>query len=105
MFIPDPDFYPFRITDLGSRIQKQQQKRGVNKNFFFIIPFCVATNIKNIEHYQYFGFGIRDPRSRIRKNPIPDPGSRSQKGTGSWIRIRNTEIINEYNPTKPIQNS
>jgi hypothetical protein len=24
---PDPDFYPFRIPDLGSRIQKQLQKR------------------------------------------------------------------------------
>jgi hypothetical protein len=31
---------------------------------------------------------IRDPRYRIRKKPIPDPGSRGQKGTGS--RIRNT---------------
>ncbi len=28
MFIPDPDFYPSRIPDLGSRIQKQQQKIG-----------------------------------------------------------------------------
>jgi hypothetical protein len=27
--ILDPDFYPSRIPDLGSRIQKQQQKRGV----------------------------------------------------------------------------
>jgi len=30
--IPDPDFYPSRIPDLGSRIQKQQQKRGVKKD-------------------------------------------------------------------------
>jgi hypothetical protein len=29
--IPDPDFYPSRIPDLGSRIQKQQQKRRVKK--------------------------------------------------------------------------
>jgi hypothetical protein len=29
--IPDPDFYPSRIPDLGSRIQKQQQKRKVKK--------------------------------------------------------------------------
>jgi hypothetical protein len=29
--IPDPDFYPSRIPGLGSRIQKQQQKRGVKK--------------------------------------------------------------------------
>ncbi len=37
--IPDPES---RIPDLGSPIQKQQQKRWV-KNFFFI-PFSVATN-------------------------------------------------------------
>jgi hypothetical protein len=36
------------------------------------------------------GSEIRDPRSGIRKKPIPDPGSRGQKGTGSRIRIRNT---------------
>jgi hypothetical protein len=29
--------------------------------------------------------------SGIRKKPIPDPGSRGQKGTGSLIRIRNTD--------------
>jgi hypothetical protein len=33
--------------------------------------------------------GIRDPGSGIRKKPIPDPGSRGQKGTGSRFRIRN----------------
>jgi hypothetical protein len=27
--IPDPDFFPSRIPDLGSRIQKQQQKRWI----------------------------------------------------------------------------
>jgi hypothetical protein len=31
-----------------------------------------------------------DPKSGIRKKPIPDPGSRGKKGTGSRIRIRNT---------------
>jgi hypothetical protein len=30
MFIPDPDFYPSRIPDLGSRIQQQQKRRGKN---------------------------------------------------------------------------
>ncbi len=34
---------------------------------------------------------VWDPRSGIRKKPIPDPGSRGQKGTGSRIRIRNTD--------------
>jgi hypothetical protein len=28
---------------------------------------------------------VRDPGSGIRKKPIPDPGSRGQKGTGSRI--------------------
>jgi hypothetical protein len=37
---------------------------------------------------QRYGFGIRDPESEIRKKPIPDPGSRGPKGTGSRIRIR-----------------
>ncbi len=32
-----------------------------------------------------------DLGSGIRKKPIPDPGSRGQKGIGSRIRIRNTE--------------
>jgi hypothetical protein len=36
------------------------------------------------------GSGIRDPGFGIRNKPIPDPGSRGQKGTGSRIRIRNT---------------
>jgi hypothetical protein len=42
---------------------------------------------------QIYGFGIRDPRSGIRKKPIPDPGSRSQKGTGSRIRSATLDKI------------
>ena len=37
---------------------------------------------------------VWDPRSGIRKKPIPDPGSRGQQGTGSRIRIRNTVCNN-----------
>ncbi len=44
--------------------------------------------------YQIYGFGIRDPRSGIRENPIPDPGSRGQKGTGS------ATLAVGYNATK-----
>jgi hypothetical protein len=39
---------------------------------------------------QNYGFGIR-------KKPIPDPGSRVQKGTGSRIQIRNTDKIASFN--------
>jgi hypothetical protein len=38
---------------------------------------------------QKYECGIRYPGSG--KKPIPDPGSRGQKGTGSRIRIRNTD--------------
>jgi hypothetical protein len=41
---------------------------------------------------QKYGFGIRDPGS----------GSRGQKGTGSRIRIGNTEIIVDLLPHKQL---
>jgi hypothetical protein len=46
MFIPDPDFYPSRIPDLGSRIPKQQQKREVKK--LVVTPFYVAPNFTKL---------------------------------------------------------
>jgi hypothetical protein len=36
--IPDPDFYPSLIPDLGSRTQQQHQKRG--KNLSCLTIFC-----------------------------------------------------------------
>jgi hypothetical protein len=45
MFILDPDFYPSRIPDLGSRIQKAQQKRGVKK---------ISHKFHKIENYFIF---------------------------------------------------
>jgi len=44
--IPDPDFYSSRIPDLGSRIQKQQQKREVKK--LIVKPFYVATKFTKL---------------------------------------------------------
>jgi hypothetical protein len=43
MFILDPDFYPSRIPDLGSRTPKQQQRRVKKK--FAVIPF--SPGVKN----------------------------------------------------------
>jgi hypothetical protein len=118
--IPDPDFYPSRIPDLRSRIQKQQQKREVKKischtflwshkfhkivnyfsfevlkkkilaNFQRIIELFTKKNCQKALKHMVLGSGIRDPRSGILKKPIPDPGSRGQRGTGSRIWIRNT---------------
>jgi hypothetical protein len=66
MFIPDPgsqisdpDFYPSRIPDpasripdLVSRIQKQQQKRGVKKNLCH--TFLCSHKFHKLEHYFSF---------------------------------------------------
>jgi hypothetical protein len=48
MFIPDPDFYPSWIPDLGSRNQKQQQQRWMKKKIV-VIPFFVATNFTKLK--------------------------------------------------------
>jgi hypothetical protein len=47
---------------------------------------------------QKYEFGIRDPGSGIRKKPIPDPGSRGPKDTGS--RMRNTDCIGYWKSSK-----
>jgi hypothetical protein len=44
MFIPDPDFYPFRIPDLGSR--NSNKREGSKK--FVVNPFFVATNFRKL---------------------------------------------------------
>ena len=50
--IPDPDFYPSRIPDLGSRIQKQQQKRGVKKNLLYL--YFEATNFTKLQIISFY---------------------------------------------------
>jgi hypothetical protein len=57
-------------------------KNQIWANFQRLIELFSPKNVTKLSKY---GFGIRDPRSGIRKKPIPDPGSRGQKGTLSWI--------------------
>jgi hypothetical protein len=64
-------------------------KKRIWAIFQRIIKLITQKIVTKLSKYG-FGSGIRDPRSGIRKKPIPDPGSRGQKGTGSRIRIRNT---------------
>ncbi len=110
MFIPDPGSWFLPIPVPGSRIpypKIAKKERGEKK--FAIILFFVVTNFTKLniilvlkcwrkkfgpifkellkflpEKFslcsQIYGFGIRDPGSG---KPIPDPGSRGQKGTGS----------------------
>jgi hypothetical protein len=103
-----------RIPNLGSRIQKRQQKRGVKK--ICCPPFFCSHKFNKIDYYFVSEmlkkkiwtkfqriFEVFTPKnchqalknmglgSGIWKKPIPDPGSRGQKGTGS--RIRNTDVL------------
>ncbi len=113
--IPDPDFYPSRIPDLGSRIQKQQQKREVKKirchtflcshkyhkivnylsfevlkkkiwaNFQRIIELFTKKVVKKLLKIWSW-----DPGSGKNLFRIPDPGVKKAPDPGSRIRIRNT---------------
>jgi hypothetical protein len=115
------DVYPgsriLNFTHPGSRIQKQTTKERGKK--FFCHTFFVATNFTKLQIILFFmlkkkiwsicqkiielftqkivtkfsKIWVWDPGSEIRdpENPIPDPGSRGQKGTGSRIRIRNID--------------
>ncbi len=116
VFIPDPDYYPYRISDPGSKNSNKRERRKkischtflcshkfhkiVNyfsfevlkkkiwANFQRIIELFTKKMVKNLLKIWSW-----DPGSEIRKKPISDPGSRGQKGTGSRIRIRNTEFF------------
>jgi hypothetical protein len=88
MFIPDPDFYPSWILDLGFRIKKQQPKREVKKNlgqFSKNYRTFYQKNSQKALKNMVLGSGIRDPGSgknlfRIqgsKRHRIPDPGSGS----------------------------
>jgi hypothetical protein len=106
MFIPDPGILIF--THPGSRIQKQQQKRGMKKYLSF---FC-SQKFHKIESYFIFEMlkkkiwanfqriievftqktftklskiWVWNPRSGIRKKPIPDsdPGVKKAPDPGS----------------------
>ncbi len=132
--IPDPDFYPSRILDPGSRISdpgsknsnKRERwkknscytflcshkfhkivnyfsfevlKKKIWANFQRIIELFTQKIVKKLLKICSWdpGTGIRDPESRIRKKPIPDPRSRipdlgfkKALDPGSRIWIRNT---------------
>ncbi len=97
MFIPDPEFYTSRIKNsrqlsclfCSHKFHKTENyfifemlKKKIWANFQRILPKKLSLSS------QKYGLGIWDPGSG--KKPIPDPGSRGQKCTGSRIRIRNT---------------
>jgi hypothetical protein len=83
------------ILDLGSRIQKQQQKRGVKKiwaSFQRIIELFThkfATNLSKIWVWDS-GSEIRDLEKNLFRIQDPGPGVKKATYPGSHIRICNT---------------
>ncbi len=67
-------------------------KKKIWANFQRIIEFFIQKIVNKLSKIR-----VGDPGSEIRKKPIPDPGSRGQKGTGSRIRIRNTDWYRYWN--------
>jgi hypothetical protein len=115
MFITDHDFYPSRIPDPKTATKERGEKISCH-NFFVAVNFtklklilflkCLRKNnlAQFSKNYRTFHpkttlskIWIWDPRSGIQKKPIPDPGSRGQKDTGS--RIRNTAYLARYRCT------
>ncbi len=97
--IPDPDF-----THPGSRIQKQEQKSRVKKkllsyffcshNFHKIVNYFIFEMLKKkirANFQRIIELFIQKIVTKLSKIWVWDPGSMGQKGTGSRIRIRNTD--------------
>jgi hypothetical protein len=73
-------------------------KKKMWANFQRIIELFTKKIVKKLLKIpMVLGSGIGDPRSGIRKKPIPDPGSRGQKAPDPdpqhWIPYRTTCII------------
>jgi hypothetical protein len=97
----DPDFFPSRIPDLVSRIQKPQQTKGVKKKLV-VIPFLVATNFTKYKLFYFwnaeeknlaqFSKNYRTFYPKICHQALKiwgwDPGSEIRKKTYSGSRIR-----------------
>jgi hypothetical protein len=83
MFIPDPNFHP------GSRAKKNSDpgfgSGSAPKNLSIFYPKTVSMLVEKLSE-----MFIPDPDFFPSRIPVPDPGSRGQKGIRSRIRIRNT---------------
>jgi hypothetical protein len=90
MFIPDPTFF-----HPGSRIRTVSipDPGSASKNLSILTPKKPKNGFQALENM----IRVVHPESRIRMmtfypSRIPDPRPRGQKGTGSRIRIRNTDF-------------
>ncbi len=114
MFIPDPDFYPFRIPDPKTATKERGEKKischsHKLKNWkLFKLWNAEENNLgqfsKNYRIFtqklsqssQKYGFGIRDPEKTYSVSRIPDPGAKKTPDPGSRIRDTAYSIVAYY---------
>ncbi len=85
--VPGSNFFPSRIR-IPDPNRLHPGSRILIKEFMYLNP----NKSKKMVSKLWSGLFIPDPGSGCWLSPIPDPGSRGQKGTLSRIRIRNTGI-------------
>ncbi len=89
MFIPDPTFFHPGSRIPGFRIRTVSIPDPHQKNLNILTPKKWFLSCRKYD--PGFSSWIPDPDAYFL--PIPDTGSRGQKGTGSWIRIRNSGFL------------
>ncbi len=92
MFIPDPDYYPSRISDPGYQIQKQEQKRkGVKKNLLLYLFFCSHKCHKIVN---YFIFEMQKKKIWVNFQRIIEPFTQKTvtKLSKIWVWDPGSEI-------------
>ncbi len=108
---PDPDFYPSwipdpgsRILDPGSRIQKQQQKRGVRKKFV-VIPFFCSHKFHKIVNYFFFEMLKKKIWANFQRNIelLPKRLSLSSQKHGFGIRDLGSGIRDPWSVKNPFR--
>jgi hypothetical protein len=80
------NFFPSRISDPGSELSPSRAQIRIEE-FKYLNP-KKKWFLSSRKYDPGCSSRIPDPDADFL--PIPDPGSRGQKGTGSRIRIRNT---------------
>ncbi len=80
-----PFFCSHKFHKIVNYFSFEVLKKKIWANFQRIIELFTKKNCQKALKNKVLGSGIR-------RKPIPDPGSRGQKGTGSRIRICNTAL-------------
>jgi hypothetical protein len=103
--IPDPNFYPSRIPDQKTATKERGEKKMCCHNFLCSHKFHKIASFEVLKKKIWVNFQkiielitqkifnklskiwVWDPRSGIRKKPIPDPGVKKDPDPQHWVLI------------------